>query len=203
MTTVPNLKITCGSHECANGLHAFNSPNRTYKRKGNGRQYLDPGVCKACGASVVDWRRLHARDINDIAHTFSQLKQEMIRNEFWTRPFNSRSLHDLETRGFDSISAGVGDVLSNIIGPVASASWAFQQIPLEPDEMRTVVQYAQHAVAACCRRCTETWHGIANDHPLSRSEISYLAFLVIGFLAKRLSPRQGRLAATGPGHNAA
>lgn len=178
MSAVTQLNITCGASDCEHGRHAFNNPHRAYKRRGSGRNFLQPGVCKACGAAPVDWQRLHARDPNDIANTFESLRFELIRWEFWNRPFSERSLLDLNRRGHKAVFEDVRPTLVRFLKPVANAGWQFQQVPIDQEKMQNVFQYAQHAVAACCRRCVEIWHGLPNDRPLSDGEIDYLALLV-------------------------
>src|SRR4051794_28053425 len=64
---IPKINITCGSTDCQNDHHAFNDPSHTYKKRGRGRNHLDRGVCKACGIDIVDWDRLHKRDLKDAA----------------------------------------------------------------------------------------------------------------------------------------
>ena len=36
----------------------------------------DKGKCRDCGADVVDWGRVHARNLADVAKTFSALENE-------------------------------------------------------------------------------------------------------------------------------
>lgn len=186
MIQIPNLNITCGTPDCENGHHAFNSPGHIYKKRGKDRKYLQPGVCKACGADVVDWPRIHARNPQDIAKTFSMLQLEYIRWEFWNRPFNDKSLTSAQKRGWEGLCADSHAAIAKVLGPVAYASWAFKQVPTKPEKMTSVIEYAQHAVAACCRKCVAQWHGIPNEMPLADGEIDYLSRLVIGCLERRL-----------------
>src|SRR4051812_42801519 len=117
MTKVPQLGITCGATNCAQNKHAFNNPLKAYKRRGQGRQFLEPGVCKGCGADLIDWPRLHSRNISDAEHTCASLKNELIRGEFWNRPFSGRSLEDFMQRGTAIVYADIRPTLTRIIGP--------------------------------------------------------------------------------------
>jgi len=183
---IPTIKITCGSTDCEHGHHAFNDPSHKYKKRGNGRTHLDPGVCKACGADVVDWHRVHRGDIKDAAHTFEALKLELIRWKFWTDDFNAQSRTRFADDGMDATIVSVLPQLEKTIGPVAEAGWSKKQVPTDPAKLRSVIQYAQHAVAACCRDCVAKWHGIPNEKPLDKRELKYLAGLVIEYLRIRL-----------------
>jgi exodeoxyribonuclease V alpha subunit len=89
-------------------------------------------------------------------------------------------------RGLDGLSADAHDTIARIVGPVAISGWARQQVKKKPDEMTSVIEYAQHAVAACCRDCVAKWHGIPNEKPLSPDSIDYLSKLVTEYLEQRL-----------------
>ncbi len=64
----------CRQTDCANGLHCF--------LKHRKRRTPD-GACIACGSGLVDWTRVHQRDLNDVSHTIEMLKLEHVRHEFW------------------------------------------------------------------------------------------------------------------------
>jgi hypothetical protein len=184
MIDLPIIDIKCADSDCANGRHAFN--DRDYKRLGQGRHYLQAGVCRACGAAPVDFSRTHQRDEGDIDYLVEALQEELIRYEFWNREFNDVSLAKAEHLGRTKIFAQIRGELEKIVGPVAQAGWAFQMVPTAPEKMTSVIQYAQHAMAACCRRCIQEWHGISNDHVLTSKELEYLSSLVRRYLDERL-----------------
>jgi hypothetical protein len=187
---IPTIKVTCGSTDCENGHHAFNDPSHEYKKRGHGRTHLQPGVCKSCGADVVDWARLHKRDIKDAAHTFEALQHEFIRWKFWNDEFNEKSRARFANDGMDATLASVRPTLEKTIGPVAESKWSMQQVPTAPDKLSKVIEYAQHAVAACCRNCVARWHGIPNAKPLPDRELKYLTALVVEYLRIRLPPNE-------------
>jgi hypothetical protein len=193
MSQVPQLNITCGTTDCPNGHHAFNG--RAYLKKGNGRRYLDRGVCKSCGISLVDWPRVHRRNPDDFAYLCTCLKYETIRAAFWNRPFNDRTLKDAHARGLSALLADVLPTLTKLLEAPIVAYWQRLQVPTAIDDMKNAIQYAQHAVAACCRECVEKWHDIPANRSLTKSELSYLSFLVVGFLRLRLQqdPSDGLL----------
>lgn len=183
---IPTIKITCGSTDCKNGHHAFNDPLHKYKKRGHGRNHLDPGVCKACGADVIEWHRLHKRNIKDVAYTFEVLKCEYIRWHFWNDKFNEKSRMRFANDGMDATLAEVLPSLKKTIGPVAQSGWSVMQVPTDSAALENVVQYAQHAVAACCRTCIKKWHGIPNKKPLTKGQLQYLAALIVKYLELRL-----------------
>lgn len=53
-------------------------------------------------------------------------------------------------------------------------------------EKADALDYSMHAVAACCRKCVEYWHGIPVGQPLTEEEIAYLAELMRRYLQARL-----------------
>jgi hypothetical protein len=184
MIDLPIINIKCGDSDCANGRHAFN--DRDYKRLGQGRHHLQAGVCKSCGAAPVDFSRTHERDEDDIEYLVEALQFELIRYEFWNREFNETSLTRAKQLGRTRLYSQISGELERIVGPVAEAGWAFKLVPTAPDKMTDVIQYAQHAVAACCRRCIHEWHGIPNDHTLTKKELGYLSSIVKRYLEERL-----------------
>lgn len=188
-TDIPDLGMRCGDADCEHGTHAFNDPHRDYQRKGRGRHFLEAGVCKACGADVVAWDRVHRRDIEDIEHTFASLRKESIREEFWQRPLNDASTVQFEQLGMQGIEALVRPTLLRILGHEPKSGWAFQQVPTADTNITSALEYAQHAVAACCRRCAWHWHDVPQDGDIQPRQLQYLGDLVIAFIRRRWSAK--------------
>lgn len=184
MVEIPVIKITCGSTDCDNGRHAFNDPKHKYKRRGSGRNHLEPGVCKGCGASLVDWPRVHQRDIADISHTVESLKHEYIRHEYWSRPFNQTTLINAAREGRNEINARAVRELSSIVKP-GKAAFSMTGVPTEDAKLKHMTQYGRHATATCCRRCVATWHGVPNERPLTDEQLKYCASLLLHFIDRR------------------
>jgi hypothetical protein len=186
MTQIPQLNITCGAVDCANGRHAFNDPNRTYTRRSAGRTHLDSGACKACGVAPVDWGRVQSRNLLDVRATFDALRQEQIRFHFWTTPFNDAAITYAREEGRRALFAAVRPTLERIVKPVGVRPWGFMQVPTSSDKLSSPLQYGQHAVAACCRDCVAKWHGVPNTNPLNAAELDYLESLMHRYLELRL-----------------
>lgn len=45
---------------------------------------------------------------------------------------------------------------------------------------------AQHATAACCRSCLEKWHHISQGRPLTRTQIEFIASLIMAWLEQEM-----------------
>jgi len=70
------LKVTCTSSDCDNNLHCFSATKEMVETDA-------VGACRSCGAKLVDWERVHDKDLTDVRYTFDALKFEMIRHHFW------------------------------------------------------------------------------------------------------------------------
>src|SRR5690242_19196883 len=89
---LPPLKVTCTGTNCANNLHCFKRSRKVAERHLGSR-------CKECGVDLVDWPRLHLRDLTDAAHTFASLKQELIRHYYWHVQLSPRVVDNARRRG--------------------------------------------------------------------------------------------------------
>ncbi|WP_431205530.1 DUF4186 family protein [Bradyrhizobium betae] len=174
---MPPLKITCTSVDCEHNLHCF--------LKKRGMRVEDHGSCRACGARLVDWPRLHRRDPSDTENTFKSLKFEVIRHHMWHVMFDDAAARKAKNQGRSKLYADVKSRLRSSIGK-AAGGFDGRQTPLQG----RVVYYAQHATATCCRKCMEYWHGIPKDRALTEPELEYAAMLVRAYLDDRLPDLQ-------------
>ena len=62
------LEIKCTAVDCDNDLHCFKQLQKMTPEQ--------RGRCRACGADLVDWQRLHRRDFDDAEHTFEALQHD-------------------------------------------------------------------------------------------------------------------------------
>jgi hypothetical protein len=171
------IKITCSTAFCDDGLHCFRL-NRWLARK------LGPGSCRACGKALISMDRVAQRDLGDIDHTFSALQWEAVRHYFWHMPFGQRALNQATRLGRLALESGIEGHLRRRIGP-AEPPFDGRQTPIS-ERKANAYHYAQHAVAACCRTCVKNWHGIPVGRPLEGAEITYLADLMRRYLRARL-----------------
>ena len=59
------------------------------------------------------------------------------------------------------------------------------QTPVSPARA-DALDFALHAIAACCRTCASYWHGLPKGRALTDSEIAYLSELARRYLDARL-----------------
>lgn len=167
------LDIKCTSNDCAQGLHCFIATKKMLERN-------EGGKCRACGADLVDWHRVHEKDLADASHTIEMLQNELIRHHFWHVEIDERAINHARRKG----KAGMRTAAEQRIRSSVAVKNSFdgRQTPKEGNAL----YYAQHATASCCRKCIEEWHGISQDRPLTEAEITYLAELCVLYVDQRL-----------------
>jgi hypothetical protein len=170
------LGVTCTSTDCDNDLHCFLQKAR--KQPGQLRR---GGPCRSCGTALVQWERVNSRKLDDAAYTFASLKKEMIRHVFWHSVFDERELNHAARKGRILLQQAAKRRLQTSVGR-ASNPREGRQTPFKGN----VLYHAQHAVAACCRKCIEYWHAIPAGTPLSDAETDYLAALMMLYVDDRL-----------------
>ena len=172
--TLKPLKLKCTASDCENDLHCF--LQKVQKPRPHG------GPCRSCGKDLVDFRRIHDRSIDDVENTFQALSTEWIRHQFWERPLDQKAVNHARRKGARHIrEAGAEKRIRQSVGAARNPREG-KQTPYEGN----VLYYAQHAVAACCRKCIEYWHGIAMGRALTDEEVGYLSRLLVLFVARRL-----------------
>jgi hypothetical protein len=171
---LPPLDVKCTSSHCEADLHCFKFHSRKMKPSEKGR-------CRACGIDLVDWDRVHARDMSDVKHTFSELKNEYIRHYFWHKEIDDAADKHARRKGSKELEISARQRLKTSVGgeqPFRDG----QQTPKNGN----ILFYAQHATACCCRTCIEYWHGIPKGRALSSKEIEYFVQLVMRFIKERM-----------------
>ncbi|MEX2236944.1 MAG: DUF4186 family protein [Dehalococcoidia bacterium] len=143
----------------------------------------DRGTCRECGARLVDWSRVHAQDIRDVAHTFDCLRLELFRHHFWHVEIPQRAVNYARRKGRARLREAVRKRIVAAIGEALPARDGYQT-PREGSS--NPIHYAQHASASCCRRCLEEWHGIPTGRPLLGAEVTYITDLAMRYLTERL-----------------
>jgi Domain of unknown function (DUF4186) len=154
---LPPLKVTCTATDCEVDLHCFKFHSRKMKPS-------DRGNCRNCGISLVDWDRVHAKDADDIDHTFSELKHEFIRHHFWHKEIDEVADKHARRKGRLLLRTAADKRIRSSVGgaqPVRDG----QQTPMGGN----ILYYAQHATACCCRTCIEYWHAIPKGRELTDS----------------------------------
>ena len=105
----PPLKITCTATDCSNDLHCF----KVHRKMAT----ADHGKCRACGVDLVDWRRVHRRNIRDAAHTFEALKRELIRHHFFRKEIDEAAVAHARRKGRIALSEAARARLEKYLAP--------------------------------------------------------------------------------------
>jgi len=169
------LKISCTDTDCEADLHCF------LQKKRRGSHSVN-GPCRDCGVDLVEWARVQARDIGDIQYTVDALRRERIRHEFWHRDFDEGAVNHARRKGRLALEAAIDKRIRNSVGREKNPREG-RQTPYTGN----VIYYAQHALACCCRRCIEYWHGIEPNRVLTDEEVTYLKELIKNFMQRRLT----------------
>lgn len=170
------LPLPIALQEACHEGHAFRPPRAE-----------PPGNCHQCGLEVVDWARVHRREISDWQYTLRCLQSENLRREFWQGDIDDRAIERYtkttpRTRELAErrLRQSIGKVYGT--GPNARPFRDGYQTPKQGD----VLFYAQHALACCCRRCSLYWHGVPYGRALSDDEVGYFAELILRFIHARM-----------------
>lgn len=167
------LNLSCTNSDCTNDLHCF--LQKTQKPRPHG------GPCRDCGKVLVDFARVQSRKLEDVENTFDALGSEWIRHEFWERPFDQHAVNHARRKG-KRIMLGV-EAAKRIRQSVGKVRHPREGV--QTPYSGNILYYAQHSVAACCRRCIEYWHGIPGGAPLTEENIEYLTALVVRYVELR------------------
>ena len=171
------LKVSCTSSDCDNELHCFRA---TKKMKATN----EVGACRACGAKLVDWNRVHKKDVADVQYTFEALKYEMIRHHFWHVDIDQKAVNYARRKGVFGLEIAIRSRLRNSVG-IANNPYDGRQTPMEGSG--NPIHYAQHATASCCRKCIDYWHGIPQKRALTDDEIEYFGEMAMLYILERIS----------------
>lgn len=172
-----NVHVRCTMSACGDGLHC-------YKLTKNLARSLGLGTCRVCQKALVSLERTSERNLHDVDHTFAALQTEAIRHFFWHIPFGEKALAYAKRAGRRTLYRRVPGRIRSRIG-AASPYKDGMQTPTSP-EKADALDYAMHAIAACCRTCASYWHGIEKDRPLTEEEVEYLAAMAWSYLEARL-----------------
>lgn len=173
----PLPKVKCTGTKCEDGLHCFRP-----KRAKPGT--LTGSACHACKEEMIDWQQAHARDIKQVEVLFTQMRNELIRQHFWTLPLDENYKRSLYNKGKNKLRKEVAKRLKSSI--LKAGPDLFRDGIQTPVDKQNIIYYAQHATATCCRKCIKYWHGIPYDRALEAAEELYLQELVIKYIENRL-----------------
>jgi len=170
------IDITCTSTSCTDALHCFKSK----------KDQIDKGMkgaCRDCGANFIDWNRVHKRDIKDLKFTYNSLNNELIRYVYQENDIlNQRAINYALRKGRKGLRARIEKELRDKVGK----SKNFREGRQTKKQGNSIIPYAQHGTATCCRKCIEYWHGIEQGIELSDEDIAYFVELIMYFVENRL-----------------
>jgi Domain of unknown function (DUF4186) len=176
------LGIKCSRTDCKKDLHCFD-PRR------HGRVHkvaIDAeNRCADCGL-VLNVKRLHYREIRDADETIAALEREWIRHFFWHVGLSDRVVRYAQRSGGHVMSLIIRERIKKRLGRYNQ--FQRRQTPMLRG---TIIDYAWHATAVCCRECMEYWHGIPCDAELTEAQVDYLTELVMRYIYARI-PEIGR-----------
>jgi len=168
------LAITCTSSDCNANLHCF----KFQKSKMSVDQ---KGACRECGAKLVNWNRIHKKDILDIGYTFKSLKYELFRHCNWHVDIDIKAINHARRKGTKGLFIAANNRIKKYVSPATP-----YRDGLQTPRQGNVIFYAQHATASCCRKCVEYWHDIPQGRDLTTEEIEYLVNLIMAYINDRL-----------------
>lgn len=167
------LEISCTSADCEGGLHCF--------KKSREMSEAERGRCRYCGVNLVDWDRIHHCNINDAAFTFDSLRYEMIRHHYWHKSLDLKAKNHARRKGREGLRDAVRHRLEKYIAPEYPVRDG-RQTPWEG----SIIYYAQHATACCCRKCMEYWYGIPRGIELSDELRGFFLELIMMYIDERM-----------------
>jgi hypothetical protein len=175
---LPELKVSCTDSRCDENLHCF----RPRRSNGDSRP-----VCRECGADLVDWEELYKRDIDKEALLFSELPKELIRHHYWHMRLPDEVIAKALRASPHTLAKRTKRAVSKRVAAPSSELWRDgAQTPSAHSVGAQIYFCGMHAVAACCRKCMEYWHGIPREQPLSEEDALYFQTLVWHYVCLRL-----------------
>jgi hypothetical protein len=175
------LELKCTSTDCKNNLHCF-LQRQTRKMKPANRF----GNCRDCGAELVNWKRVHKRNLSDVTYTFEALKNELFRHHLWHVEISQKAINHARRKGKTGMRVATKKQIYKSVGPAEPPYIDGKQTPREDSDKATAINYAQHATACCCRKCMEYWHSIPIGRELTEEEIEYFTNLIMLYIEDRL-----------------
>lgn len=172
------LKITCTSTDCSNNLHCFRLTKKLLSEGPNGR-------CRSCGIELINWSRVHRRDVSDAQYTFECLRFELIRHHFWHIDLSLKARNYAFRKGKALLRIAAFRQIGKLIGSPQHPLEG-RQTPRESSPGANAIHYAQHATASCCRRCLSEWHNIPEERQVTDNEIAYLTDLAMLYITNRI-----------------
>lgn len=168
------LGIRCSRTDHAKNLH--------YYGPGKAALWVPRGSCIECGAELVDWKEMWLRDAPD-ADKFAFLQTEWIRHFFFNVPITPRIEKYALREGLSGLATIAEHQLQGERMLRFGSSW--RESTQTPMLRGTIVHWARHALACCCRQCLSYWHNVPLDHTLDAGDVEYFKRLIMKYILRR------------------
>jgi len=170
-----SLGIRCGRSDCKRDLHCFDPSGS--------RLTFTKGRCQSCGIDLIDWDVVHVRDLRNIDAKFDFFKKEWIRHFFFHVPITNRIESYARRNGFEGLAQILDKQLrqDKMLRFIKEFDWNQTKML-----NGTIVHWARHATASCCRACMKYWHNIPFEQQLTAEDINYLKALAMRYVTLRI-----------------
>ncbi len=169
------LGIVCRRSDCKRELHCFDSSASKLK--------FSPGRCQACGVDLIDWDAVRVRDLRNVDLKFQFFQKEWIRHFFFHVPVTVRIEAYARQHGMRGLTSKLDSQLrrGTMLRFMPALDWK-QTKMLDG----TIVHWARHATASCCRACMKYWHNIPLEQELTTEDIEYFKELAKRYIELRI-----------------
>jgi hypothetical protein len=126
---------------------------------------------------------VRVRDLRTVGAKFECFQREWIRHFFFHVPISPRIEKYARKHGFKGLSKILEDQLTNKRMLRFIPALDFNQTSMLDG---TIVHWARHATASCCRACMKYWHGVSLDRELTSDDVRYFRELGMRYIALRM-----------------
>lgn len=148
------LKIKCLMASCGHGRHCLDH----LRRPSNPDVPVSPGSCRDCAAPVVIMPETHQYgDPDELISTCLNQQHELIRAHYWRVPIDLWAYNQALRLGRAELGRRIKQQVEYAM--TSTDVWAGRAAPYS----KSIIGYAQHATATCCRSCAAYWHGLPRD----------------------------------------
>jgi len=183
------LNVTCTSSKCEDNLHSYWQKPRRKKIVNQEELWgkvFQKGSCWACRIDLVDWPRVHSKNLSDVIYTFDMLNTELVRYVYWHTEIDHKAFCDALEKGRLNLRFDAEELLRKNVANAKNPRWEGTQTPKKGD----LIYYAQHATACCCRKCIEYWYNIPRGIQLNDKQINYFVELIMLYVSARMPKLQ-------------
>jgi hypothetical protein len=126
---------------------------------------------------------VHVRDLRTVGAKFDCFQTEWIRHFFFHVPITDRIERYATKHGLQGLAEKLEDHLTKEKMLRFMPKLDFRQTKMLDG---TIVHWARHATASCCRACMKYWHDIPLERRLTADDVKYLRELGMRFIRLRM-----------------